>query len=287
MSYLDFWKFSGGDCYLAHEDDDDYIAHYGVKGMKWKEHKYKTVDNSGNYSYGLSTIHQTSPERAAFDRAHGRSSSTSSFRSRLSTIHQTSPERRQFNAQQTRKEYRKNVAKTKVKNFLNTIRGKRNTTPKQSVSNDETKSKFKSTMSTHAQQIRDKVALNKRIHSNQKTAENKPSYSGKTYYQNGKLQVTPRTIKPPRGSNPGKVSKEYLQETGKIPANRTQSPYSGKTTPGSSKEYAAENRSNTKKNTFSFSKGNSSSSNKSSVNSTSGGYFTYDPNKKKTVYKRR
>lgn len=38
--------------YYGNNDWRDYLAHYGVKGMKWKKHKYITGEN-GHYTYQL------------------------------------------------------------------------------------------------------------------------------------------------------------------------------------------------------------------------------------------
>lgn len=41
----------GGAIYYGNNDYRDYIAHYGVKGMKWKDHLYRAIDAAGNYVY--------------------------------------------------------------------------------------------------------------------------------------------------------------------------------------------------------------------------------------------
>ena len=44
--------------YLEHrlEESDDYLAHYGVKGMKWRRHLKKTVNSIGEFFHPKPTV---------------------------------------------------------------------------------------------------------------------------------------------------------------------------------------------------------------------------------------
>ena len=39
--------------YYGNNDWRDYLAHYGVKGMKWRKHRYLRTDGNGHYEYNL------------------------------------------------------------------------------------------------------------------------------------------------------------------------------------------------------------------------------------------